>query len=82
MSKVIQELEGWEKDVGEGDVANRLYYFAIPPDVFLDTAASIRKVGVSSTGFTRIVVEKPFGHDYESALQVGGAGLHRDSGIC
>lgn len=34
------------------------YYFAIPPNVFLETAASIKQVGLSSTGFTRLVVEK------------------------
>lgn len=34
------------------------YYFAIPPNVFLDTAASIKQVGLSKTGFTRLVVEK------------------------
>lgn len=34
------------------------FYFAIPPNVFLETAASIKQVGISATGFTRLVVEK------------------------
>ena len=70
MGKMVADLEVWESETGEGDTANRVYYFAIPPNVFLDTAASIKQVGISATGFTRLVVEKPFGHDYESALQV------------
>lgn len=37
---------------------HRRYYFAIPPNVFLETAASIKQVGLSTTGFTRLVVEK------------------------
>lgn len=71
MGKMVLDLNAWESETGEGNIANRVFYFAIPPNVFLDTAASIKQVGVSTTGFTRLVVEKPFGHDYESALQVG-----------
>ncbi len=54
---------------GEG-VSNRLFYFAIPPNVFLDTARSIHATAVSPSGWTRIVVEKPFGHDYDSCETV------------
>lgn len=70
MGQMIADLEIFERASGDGSVANRIFYFAIPPNVFLDTAASIKAVGMSATGFTRLVVEKPFGHDYESALQV------------
>lgn len=73
MGNMVSDLEKWENETGEGDVANRVYYFAIPPDVFLDTAACIKEVGISAKGFTRLVVEKPFGHDYESALKVGSS---------
>lgn len=73
MGKMTADLEVWESQTGEGNIANRVFYFAIPPNVFLDTAASIKQVGISATGFTRLVVEKPFGHDYESALQVSPA---------
>lgn len=70
MGKMIQDLESFENDTGVGNVANRIYYFAIPPNVFLDTASSIKQVGISATGFTRLVVEKPFGRDYDSAMEV------------
>lgn len=48
-------------------VTNRLFYFAIPPDAFLSSATSIKASAMSDTGFTRLIVEKPFGHDYQSA---------------
>ncbi|CAM9361554.1 unnamed protein product [Hapterophycus canaliculatus] len=86
MGKMVSDLEAWEREVGEAKpvvdqerktvsqgsslMANRVYYFAIPPNVFLETAASIKQVGMSTTGFTRLVVEKPFGRDYESALKL------------
>jgi glucose-6-phosphate 1-dehydrogenase len=50
---------------------NRVFYFAIPPDIYVTAAAVIKKVGLSETGFNRLVIEKPFGHDTESALELG-----------
>lgn len=49
---------------------NRLYYFAIPPNVFIPSARAIDAAARSLHGWNRIVVEKPFGHDLESALQM------------
>mmetsp|Transcript_6873 Transcript_6873/g.7905 ORF Transcript_6873/g.7905 Transcript_6873/m.7905 type:complete len:514 (-) Transcript_6873:37-1578(-) len=52
-------------------VENRVFYFALPPSVFIDTAASVRLSGMSANGFNRLIVEKPFGHDLESAEKMG-----------
>jgi glucose-6-phosphate 1-dehydrogenase len=41
-------------------------YLAIPPDLFPTVIEGIAGVGLSSSG--RVVVEKPFGRDYESAV--------------
>ena len=48
--------------------ANRLFYFAIPPNVFADTALAIKQTSMQdeSKGWTRLIVEKPFGRDLES----------------
>ena len=55
-------------------VGNRLFYFAIPPNVFLDTAATIKETcEAQAPGYTRLVVEKPFGHDEESATALASA---------
>lgn len=52
------------------EVENRIYYFALPPKVFIPTAQSVKSSGISKTGFTRLIVEKPFGHDTASATQM------------
>ncbi|KAI0561788.1 glucose-6-phosphate 1-dehydrogenase [Gracilaria domingensis] len=46
--------------------ANRLYYLAIPPKVFNASCTNIDSSGRASSGWTRVVVEKPFGHDLSS----------------
>mmetsp|Transcript_6681 Transcript_6681/g.8742 ORF Transcript_6681/g.8742 Transcript_6681/m.8742 type:complete len:503 (+) Transcript_6681:283-1791(+) len=48
-------------------VENRVFYFALPPNGFIPTAASVKTGGLSKNGFNRVIVEKPFGHDLESA---------------
>ncbi|MEM7704726.1 MAG: glucose-6-phosphate dehydrogenase [Pseudomonadota bacterium] len=47
---------------------NRAYYLALPPTVFEHTIEGLGRAGLNhSKGWTRIVVEKPFGHDLASA---------------
>jgi len=54
----------------EPAVTNRLWYFAIPPDAFLESAKSIKASSCGNSGFTRLIVEKPFGHDLASAQRL------------
>ena len=49
-----------------GRRARPLHYLAIPPSLFGTVAAALDDSGCAPTG-TRIVVEKPFGHDLASA---------------
>ncbi len=54
---------------------NRLLYLAIPPDLYSGTVHSFGEAGFSTehkdgTGWVRIVVEKPFGRDLESAVDL------------
>ena len=47
---------------------NRVFYLALPPRVFPTTIEAIGEVGLhEARGWTRLVVEKPFGHDLASA---------------
>lgn len=56
---------------------NRIFYLALPQDAFAPAAEAIGEAGLAnSRGWTRIVVEKPFGHDLRSA-QALNALLHR-----
>jgi glucose-6-phosphate 1-dehydrogenase len=47
---------------------NRLFYMAIPPNVFAETGLAIKKAAMqaSANGWSRLVIEKPFGRDLES----------------
>ncbi len=48
--------------------SNAVFYMAIPPSMFPEVARRLASVGLNERG--RIVVEKPFGRDYESAVQL------------
>lgn len=71
-AKLEHHLDGCERSSSPpvSGISNRLFYFAIPPNAFLESAKSIRSSAMSSTGFTRLIVEKPFGHDLASAQQL------------
>jgi glucose-6-phosphate 1-dehydrogenase len=61
---VVEALR--ELDEKRGIAGNRLYYLAVPPAAF---ETIVNKLGErrSSEGWTRLIVEKPFGHDRGSA---------------
>jgi len=78
-----EEKRFYDKLGAYPDITNRAFYFAIPPFVFTMAAASIKASARSPTGFTRLIVEKPFGHDLASAkeLAAGLTALHPESDI-
>ena len=52
---------------------NRVFYLALPPSVFPRVLASLGEVGLSrGPGWTRLVVEKPFGDSLDSARRLNG----------
>jgi len=63
-----------EADQVDGTDGNRLYYLATIPSVFGLVAGALAKHGCSGPGengtFARVVVEKPFGRDLQSALDL------------
>lgn len=50
----------------------RIFYLALPPSVFLLAASSIRK-HLYISGHIRLIVEKPFGHDLQSSMELSAA---------
>ena len=51
-----------EVEEQHGIAGNRVFYIALPPQAFADTIAGLAAAGLSSSrGWTRLVVEKPFG---------------------
>jgi len=49
-----------------GDEANRLFFLSVPPTVFGSVAKHVSEHCRSSMGFTRVIIEKPFGRDSAS----------------
>ena len=49
--------------------ANCLFYLAVPPDLFATVADRLAEAGLTKEddGWRRVIVEKPFGYDLESA---------------
>ena len=61
-----------EMDARHGCSGNRLFYLATPPSYFPTIVENLHRFGlirrgIRSTGWTRVVVEKPFGRDLTSA---------------
>ncbi len=53
--------------------ANRVFYLAVPPNAFDEIALKIGASGLAKNKLqSRIVVEKPFGHNLESAQHLNG----------
>jgi glucose-6-phosphate 1-dehydrogenase len=61
-----------EFDEQRGTGGNRVYYLAIPPSVFPMVVNALGKRR-SAEGWTRLIIEKPFGHDLESANKLNEA---------
>jgi glucose-6-phosphate 1-dehydrogenase len=57
-------------DAERGTQGNRLFYLATPPSTYVEIIQNLGHSGLARQGrdsWARIVVEKPFGHDLESA---------------
>lgn len=56
----------------DGERDHRIYYLALKPSLYADTLLALSESGslIESTGFRRVVIEKPFGTDYESAHEL------------
>lgn len=56
----------------EDGPANRLFYLATPPKFFCEIVSALGKLGLTeeTDGWRRVVIEKPFGTDAESARQL------------
>lgn len=63
---VADRIKALEDDYGLP--GNRVIYLALPPQAFPTTIEGLGRAGLnSSPGWTRLVIEKPFGRDLDSA---------------
>jgi glucose-6-phosphate 1-dehydrogenase len=72
LARRIQALEQEHQLPG-----NRIFYLALPPSTYMSVIDGLGQAGLSrSPGWTRLVVEKPFGQDLASAMALNGQ-IHR-----
>ncbi len=60
------------RDREDGEPSQRLFYLAVSPSYFAEIAADLANVGLGRGADppTRLLIEKPFGHDLASALEL------------
>ncbi|CCH41185.1 glucose-6-phosphate 1-dehydrogenase [Wickerhamomyces ciferrii] len=66
LNQAIEKFES-ERKV---ETPHRLFYLALPPSVFVDVGKQIKEHVYAKNGLTRVIVEKPFGHDLKSSREL------------
>jgi glucose-6-phosphate 1-dehydrogenase len=69
-SALTDEVARAEKEIG-GSV-RRLFHLAVPPGAFTSVISMLGDSGLA-TGVSRVIIEKPFGTDLQSAIALGDA---------
>jgi len=70
LNKHIEEIES----TYQSKECNRVFYLALPPSVFIPVSKNLKEhCYVSKGGVNRIIVEKPFGKDLDSARELLGS---------
>jgi glucose-6-phosphate 1-dehydrogenase len=64
------ELLAQEMAAVEKGQNNRLFYLALPPSVFKPVTSMLKEACMSTKGWTRVIVEKPFGKDSASSADL------------
>ncbi len=64
LSKLLNDLDQKNDTLG-----NKIFYLSTPPEVFEDIISNLGRVELTreKKGFSRVIIEKPFGHDLASA---------------
>ncbi len=68
--KLAEVVSGLDAEIGVG--GNVIFYMATPPSIFGMISDHLDQAGFKKKekGWIRIIVEKPFGHDLESAIEL------------
>lgn len=67
-SQGFKKLDQTINSFYHGFEANRVFYLALPPTVFTSVTTHIKTECMGHKGWNRIIIEKPFGRDYDSSL--------------
>ena len=69
LERLVKLLKKIDRE--RGTSGNQLFYFSTPPSLYVPIAQMLGSVGLNrSKGWTRVVVEKPFGHDLASMREL------------
>ena len=72
--ELVNVMDGLRES--HGITGNAAFYLSVPPKLFPSVLRQMRRTGLSDAdaagGWRRVVVEKPFGHDLPSALELNG----------
>ncbi len=71
-ARLPADFDGLKKYLHTSDVNATLFYLATGPDIFIPVVEQLSKHGMVD-GNTRVVVEKPLGHDAHSAKEINSA---------
>ncbi len=67
--RLLRRIQQLEHRLGPGTL--RVFYLALPPQAFASVAEALTRLGLNHPRhLTRLVVEKPYGHDLESAREL------------
>ncbi|OKP75881.1 glucose-6-phosphate dehydrogenase [Paenibacillus sp. P3E] len=67
--KLLERVE--QQEEGMGSSPNRMFYLSVGPEFFEPIALNIKESGLGAAkGWKRLVIEKPFGHDLQSAQEL------------
>src|SRR6187200_548454 len=79
--ELAKRLDRIDRD--RGTAGNRLFYLAVPPSLYPEIVSHLHHAGLAASegdraigakrGWTRVIVEKPFGYDLESARTLNRA---------
>jgi glucose-6-phosphate 1-dehydrogenase len=74
-AELARRLDRIDRD--RGTAGNRLFYLAVPPSLYPEIVNQLHRAGLAASGerrasatkrgWTRVIVEKPFGYDLDSA---------------
>ncbi|MBI1745917.1 MAG: glucose-6-phosphate dehydrogenase [Acidobacteria bacterium] len=70
-SKLRDLLAALDRD--RGACCNRVFYLAVPPSAYMEIIRRLGSAGLAQSGahgWTRIIIEKPFGRDLETAREL------------
>ena len=70
--KLAERLDALDKEGNLG--GNRLFYLAVPPEIYLKIIEQLGRAGLNKPktekSWTRVIIEKPFGRDRASAIEL------------